>query len=71
MTTAVSEPEARIALKAKCRNKTCPAKIAIPELKMPATSTILASWRQRYQEYRCLWCDGKVTLLETEEEVRA
>ena len=67
----VEAPAEPIALVAICRNKKCPAKRAIPALGMRATSIILSSWRPRYSEHRCLWCDGKVETIETEEEVRS
>ena len=57
-----------IALTSICRNRQCPAKRKVDGF--VATSIILASWRPRYNEYRCLWCDGKVEVIETEEEVR-
>jgi hypothetical protein len=61
-------PEEHIPLTAICRNRECPAKRRSENFR--PTSIILASWRARYSEYRCLWCDGKVETIETEEEVR-
>jgi hypothetical protein len=57
-----------IALTSICRNRECPAKRHVEGFR--STAIILASWRPRYGEYRCLWCDGKVETIETEEEVR-